>query len=143
VENPPASPNIGRATLFGLLAGAVVALVYGVLAEIFDLSLGLVVVGLVGGFVIGAAVVSGAFGGRFHLVVPRIRWLAALLGVVSWLVAVLIGYVMSQLLFEGAATPLVDRLSVSGFLEYLNGSLFSPSILGLAGMAFMAWRGAK
>jgi hypothetical protein len=101
------------------------------------------VVGLVGGFVIGAAVVSGAFGGRFHLVVPRIRWLAALLGVVSWLAAVLIGYVMSQLLFEGAATPLVDRLSVSGFLEYLNGSLFSPSILGLAGMAFMAWRGAK
>lgn len=143
MENPPAGPNIGKATLFGLLAGALVALVYGVLAEIFDLSLGLIVVGLGGGFLIGAAVVRGAFNGRFHLVVPRIRWLAALIGLVSWLAAVLIGYVIGQLLFEGAATPLFDRLSVSGFVEYLNSSLFSPSILGLAAMAFMAWRAAK
>ena len=113
MENPPASPNIVKGTLFGLLAGALVALVYGVLAEIFDLSLGLVVVGLVGGFLIGAAVVRGAFNGQFHLVVPLIRWLAALIAVVSWLVAVLVGYFFGQLLFEGAVTPLFDRLSVS------------------------------
>ena len=76
------------------------------------------------------------------------RWargsiVAALIAVVSWLVAVLVGYFFGQLLFEGAVTPLFDRLSVSGFVEYLNSSVFSPSILGLAAMAFMAWRGAK
>jgi hypothetical protein len=51
--------------------------------------------------------------------------------------------VSSQVFFQGAATPLLDRLSVSGFIEYLNSTVFSPSILGLAAMAFMAWRGAR
>jgi hypothetical protein len=134
---------MGQATLFGLAAAVPIALAYGVLADPFGLSWGLIVVGLIGGFVIGASVVQGAFNGRFHLIVPRVRWLAAIVALVCWIGAALVAYVSSQVFYQGAATPFVDRLSVSGLLDYLNGSVFSPSILGLAAMAFMAWRGAK
>jgi len=134
---------MARAALFGLAAAVHVALVYGVLADPFGLSWGLIIVGLVGGFLIGAAVVRGAFNGRFHLIVPRVRWLAAVVAVVCWIGAALVAYVSSQVFYQGAATPLMDRLSVSGLIDYLNSTVFSPSILGLAAMAFMAWRGAK
>ncbi len=71
------------------------------------------------------------------------RWLAAIIAVFAWLGAALVSYLASQILLPAATTPLLDRLSISGFLEDLNGLVFSPSILGLAAMAFMAWRGAR
>ncbi len=142
MELPPAAPRMGQAALYGIAAALVVALVYGVLAEV-GLSWGLIIVGVVGGAIIGYAVVRGAFNGRFHLIVPQVRWLAAIIAVVSWLIAALVGYVTGQVIYQAATTPLLDRISVAGFFEYLNGSVFGPSILGLAAMAFMAWRGAR
>ena len=134
---------MAQAALFGLAASVPVALVYGVLADPFGLSWGLIIVGVIGGFIIGAAVAQGAFNGRFHLIVPRVRWLAAVVAVVCWTGAALVAYVSSQVFYQGAATPLMDRLSVTGLIDYLNSTVFSPSILGLAVMAFMAWRGAR
>ena len=132
-----------QATLFGGAAAVLVAFVYGIFAYPFDISWGLIVVGLIGGVAIGYATVRGAFGGRFHLVVPGVRWLAAIIAVLAWLGASLVSYVASQILLPAATTPLLDRLSVGGLLEDLNGTVFSPSILGLAAMAFMAWRSAR
>jgi hypothetical protein len=143
VENPPASPNIGKSVLFGVVAALGVALVYGVVAEVFDLSLGLIVVGILGGWAIGWAVAQGAWQGRFHLVVPRVRLIAALIGVFSWVAGTLVGYVCGQILLPAASTPVLQRLSVAGFAEYLSSSLISPSILGLAALALVAWRAAK
>ena len=68
-----------RAALFGGAAAVPVALAYGILAHPFDLSWGLIIVGLIGGAVIGYAVAQGAFNGRFHLVNPSLRWLAAII----------------------------------------------------------------
>ena len=65
------------------------------------------------------------------------------MAVVCWIGAALVAYVSSQVFYQGAATPLMDRLSVAGLIDYVNGTVFSPSILGLAAMAFMAWRGAR
>src|SRR6186997_915262 len=94
VENPPASPRMGQAAAFGLAASGPVALIYGVLAEPpFGLSWGLIVICLVGGFIIGAAVVQGAFNGRFHLIVPRVRWLAAIVALICWIGAAVVAYV--------------------------------------------------
>ena len=132
-----------RAALFGILAAEGVALAYGAIVELLDLSLGLIVVGAVGGWIIGWAVANGAWSGRFHLIVPRVRWLAVLLAVLSWVEAAIVGYVLSQVLYQAAVTPLLDRLSVSGFLEYLNSSVFSASILGLVAMALLAFRAAR
>jgi hypothetical protein len=140
VESPPAVAQVGRAALYGLGAAVLVALAYGSLQDPLNLSWGLIVVGLVGGWVIGSAVAAGAFGGRFHLVVAQVRWLAALIAVIAWLMASAVGYVGSQVFYQGAATPLADRLSLGGFLDYLNSGVLSPSVLGLAAMAFVAWR---
>ncbi len=120
-----------------------VALVYGVLADPIGLSWGLIIVGVVAGAFIGAAVTQGAWNGRFHLVVPRIRWLAVLAAVATWIAAVVVAYVASQVFYQGATTPLGSRLSLSGLVEYLGGAALSPNVLGLAAMAFMAWRGAR
>ena len=143
MENPPASPNQTRAAAFGLVVAQGIALVYGLLADPFNLTWGLIVVGIVGGWIIGWAVAAGAFRGRFHLVVPAVRWLAVLLTIVAWIEATIVGYVGSQLFYQGATTPLGERLSLTGFVEYLNGAVFSPSILGLAAMAIVAWRSAR
>ena len=143
MESPTASPRPSRAAGIGILAAIPVALVYGVLSDPFGLSWGLIIVGLVGGAVIGAAVAAGAWGGRFHLIVPRVRWLAVLIALLAWIGATSFGYVAGQFFYQSATTSLFDRLSLSGLLEYLNGSVFSPSLLGLAAMAFMAWRGAR
>ena len=132
-----------RAAIFGIAAAAVVGLVYGLLADPVGLSWGLIAVGFVAGLTMGAAVARGAWAGRFHLIVPRVRWLAALLAVVAWLWAALVAYVGSQLFYQQATTPLTERISVTGFVEYLNGFVFGPSIVGLVVMAFMAWRSAK
>jgi hypothetical protein len=143
VESPPATTRISRAAAFGLGAAVAVALVYGILSDPFGLSWGLIIVGAVGGLVIGTAVASGAWSGRFHLIVPAVRWLAVLLAVVAWIEAAVIGYIGGQLFYQAATTPLAERLSVAGFLEYLGGSVFTPNILGLATMAFGAWRSAR
>ena len=132
-----------RAALFGVAGAALVGLVYGVLADPVGLSWGLIVAGLVAGWIIGTVVAQGAWAGRFHLLVPRVRWLAALIAVVAWVWAAIVAYVGSQLFYQGATTPIAERLSASGFVEYLNSFVFSPSILGLAAMAFMAWRTAR
>jgi hypothetical protein len=134
---------MARAIAFGLAAAIPVALVYGVLADPFGLSWGLIIVGLFGGWIIGSAVAHGAWRGRFHLIVPRVRWLSVLLAIIGWVAAAAVAYVGSQLFYQGAASPLAERVSFGGFIEYLNGTVFSPSILGLAAMAFVAWRSAR
>lgn len=120
-----------------------VALVYGILADPFGLSWGLIVIGLIGGAVIGAAVAYGAWSGREHKTRRSLRWIAATIALLAWLAASGIGYVGSQLFFQGASTPLADRVSLAGFVEYFGGILISPTLLGLAAMAFTAWRGAR
>ncbi len=132
-----------RAAIFGAAAAALAGLVYGVLADPVGLSWGLIAVGFFAGLAIGGAVVRGAWAGRFHLIVPRVRWLAALIAVFAWLWAAVVAYVSSQVFYQQATTPLGERVSVTGFVEYLNGFVFGPSILGLAVMAFMAWRSAR
>jgi hypothetical protein len=107
------------------------------------LSWGLIAVGLLAGWAIGAIIVQGAWSGRFHLIVPRVRWLAVLVAVIAWLWAAVVGYVCSQLFYQAATTSIGERLSAAGFAEYLNSFVFGPSVLGLAAMAFVAWRSAR
>ena len=125
-------PARAQAAAVGLLAAAVVALVYGLAAEAVGLTFGLIVVGLVGGYVIGAAVK------------PAMR-LAIALAVGSWIVGLVIAYVVSQVLLPQASTSLSDRLSVSGFVDYLSGldvmKIVHP--LALLGIVAAAWRAAR
>ena len=139
-------PNMMRGFDLGLLAGVAFALVYGLASEPVRLSLGLVAVGFIGGILIGGAVSRGAWDGRPHVTVRRLQAIAVLVALGSWLVGLFVAYVMTQLLFPQATTPLLERLSFGGFNDYFVG-LFDQvrfaHAAAVAAAAFMAWRGAR
>jgi hypothetical protein len=134
-----------RASLFDIAAGVVVALAYGVLSEPFEFTLGLLVVGFAGGWLIGSAVAYGAWSGKEHERVPSLQWAAVALSIVSWVGALALAFAISQALLPGATTPLSSRLTFGGFLDYFNGLDLTRLIhlVALALMAFMARRGAR
>lgn len=139
-------PGALRGLDLGLLAGLGFAAVYGLAAEPFGLTWGLIAVGFIGGVVIGGAVTRGAWGGLRHVAVRRLQLAAALIAIGSWIVGLFVAYVMSQALLPAASTSLLERLSFSGFSDYFAG-LFDfvrlSHAAAVAAAAFMAWRGAR
>lgn len=130
----------------GLLSALGVALAYGVSAQIFGLSWGLIAVGFVGGIVIGGAVSRGAWQGRPHVTLRRIQVMAVLIALGSWIVGLFVAYVIGQALLPEAATPLLERLSFGRFSDYFVGldeQIRFVHAASLAAMVFMAWRGAR
>lgn len=130
----------------GAAAGVAIAVAYGAGAEVFGLTWGLLGVGLLGGIAIGAAVARGA-GANRPVPATRARQVgAALIALGAWLIGLIAAFVISQALLPQAATPLLERLSVSRFADYFGGLDSSIRFIhggSLAIMAFMGWRGAR
>lgn len=137
--------NTGRGVAFGLAAAVAVAITYGILAGAIELTLGLIVVALVGGWVVGNAVAYGTWRGAVHDRNPSLQRLAVVLSIAAWVGALSVAYVISQALFPQATTPLSGRLSVAGFFDYVTGLDIVRFIhlIALAAMALIAWRGAR
>jgi len=139
-------PRALRGFDYGLLAGLAVAVAYGVAAELFGLTWGLLAVGFLGGLLIGAAVTRGAWDRRMHITVRRLQVAAAGIAIGAWLIGIFLAYVISQALFPQATTPLIERVSFDGFSDYFAGLFDSIRFIhaaSVAAMAFMAWRGAR
>src|SRR5256885_10059536 len=83
-------PRIYRATGFGVLVGAGVTLVYGVLTDPFGFTLGLIVVGIAGGYAIGFGVSTGAWSGKPHVPDRRVGRIAAVIALGAWLAALVV-----------------------------------------------------
>jgi hypothetical protein len=134
-----------RAIAFGFAAAAGVALVYAVLSEPLELTLGLLAIAFFGGWLIGNGVAYGAWSNKQHDTYRPLRWTALALSVGAWLVALALAYTISQALIPQASTSLSTRLTLGGFFDYLAGLEIVPVIhvIALALMAFMAWRGAR
>lgn len=121
------------------------AILYGLLSEPLELTLGLLAIAFFGGWVIGNAVAYGAWSGRQHESYRPMQWIALALSFSAWIGALVLAYAISQALIPDASTSLTSRLTVSGFFDYLSGLEFVPVIhvISLALLAFMAWRGAR
>jgi len=134
-----------RAIAFGIVAAGIVLLAYAVLSEPLEITLGLLVVGVVGGWLIGHAISYGAWNNRDHEPYRPLQWFALALVVVAWVGGLVLAFVISQALVPNSSIPLADKLTVSGFFDYLLGLDFVPvvHVVALALMAFMAWRGAR
>ncbi len=130
----------------GILAALAIALTYGVGAEILGITWGLLIVGLFGGWVVGAAVRWGAWRDEPHAPNRRSQWVGLTLAVVAWVLGLAAAYFISQALIPEASTTLAERLSVDGFVSYFGG-LFDflrfVHLTSLALLAFMAWRTAR
>jgi hypothetical protein len=132
-----------RAFDLGVLAAIGVSLAYGVLLYPVGLTWGLIAVAVMGGWVIGAAVRSGAWRGQLHERARSLQLLAVVLGIFSWLGGMFVSYVLSQALFPDAATPLMERLSAAGFAAYIDGTDRILNIVSLSALAFVGWRSAR
>jgi hypothetical protein len=124
----------GRALAFGTLLALGTGAVWAVLSAVFDLHLGLLVVAAFGGWLIGSAVKPIGKGAR--------RWAIGLA-----LLATVIGsvgdFVLSQALLPEASTPLLQRVSLGSYLDYLAGT-FDPIVaLAVVVLVILAWRSAR
>ena len=128
---------------WGALAGLVVALAYGLLWAVFELHLGLIAVGVMGGWLIGAAVTHGAWHGSLHIPDRRLRILAAAIAAGSWLVGAFVAYFTSQALFPNPTTDLLQRLSFGGFSEYLISLVDIVHGIALLALVAIAWRSTR
>ena len=148
-DQQPALAEIPRA-IYGYLLGAIAALatafVYAFAAEILNFTFGLLFVALFGGWAIGTLVGHGAWAGRPHVEVRSVQIGAAIIGALAWLLALILAYVVSQAVLPSAATPFMDRVSLSGFVDYFAGMFDFVQVIhlvALANVAFLAWRSAR
>jgi hypothetical protein len=144
---PPAdNPRALYGYVLGMLAGLVMAVAYAVAAEVLGLTFGLLAVGFFGGWAIGGAVSYGAWSGSLHVRVRALQWGAAVIAALAWLVGMFLAYVVSQALLPEAATPLLERVTFSGFATYVGGTFDFVRLIHLVSLVaavLMAWRGAR
>jgi len=141
-----ARPNWVHAFDLGVLAGAGMALAYGIMAEPIGLTFGLVAVGFIGGMAIGAAVKRGAWNKRGHPPGMRVQLLALAIAIGAWIVGLFMAYFFSQLFFPNATTPLLERISFAGFSDYFVGLFEHIRFIhaaSLSAAAVVAWRWAR
>jgi hypothetical protein len=125
---------------WGVVATLGVALLYGLLLYPVGLTWGLAAVGFGGGWLIGRAINHGAWRGLPH---PRgwsLRILAVVLALFAWFIGMFISYAASQVLLAGATRPLLERISMAGFGDYMTQTYDIFHGLAMAALAIMAWR---
>lgn len=130
---------------YGVLATVGVLFAYGLLTEPLELTLGLFVVAVVGGWLIGHAVSYGAWGNAEHEPYRPLQWVALVLVAIAWVGGLVVAFVISQALVPDSSVALADKLTPAAFFDWLLGQEFVPivHVISLALMAFMAWRGAR
>lgn len=139
-------PRTAYGVFLGVLAGLAVAVAYGLAAELLGLTFSLPVVGLIGGWVVGMAVAYGAWGESEHAPDRVVRGGSVVIGVGAWIGGLIVAYVVSQALIQQATSSLFDRLSLSGFFDYVFGTydfLRLLHVVALALLAGVAWRSAR
>ena len=131
--------------LYGVLSALGTALVYAVLSEPLGFTLGLFVIAICGGWLIGNGISYGTWWGRQHETIKSLQRVALVLAILAWVGSLVLAFVISQVLLPQATTPLSERLTVGGFVDYFFGLDVLPFIhvIDLALMAVMAWRGAR
>ena len=124
----------GRALAFGTLAAVGTGAAWAVLSAVFDLHLGLLVVAAFGGWLIGSAVKPT--GDRARRWAIGLAMLATVVGSVG-------DFVLSQALLPEASTPLIERLSLGSYIDYLSGTFDVVVALAFVVLVVVAWRSAR
>jgi len=138
-----AEPRRARGAAYGLVAAAGGAVVWLVAAGVIDLSGGLIVAAGVLGWVIGAAIRAGTWGGAIHAVDDRAGAIAAILGLVSWLGGSFLVYLYSLATLPASALTFAERLAAQPFVDWLGPQLLPLAPLELAAFALLGWYAAR
>jgi hypothetical protein len=132
-------PDLGRATLLGL-AGALGYIVpAALLLAVLSITAGLVAVAVLGGWLIGVGVRTGAWRGLAHRPSKAPLALAAALGAVAWLGGLVLAWLISQAMLPTSTRPYLDRLAALPFPDWIAPQLAPLDYLVLAMLVIVAW----
>ncbi|MBA2487890.1 MAG: hypothetical protein H0V36_01030 [Chloroflexi bacterium] len=132
-----------RGALAGLLVGGATALVLGLLSAILDVTLGLLVVAVVGGWAIGVAVVRATWRSTGQPAADATRVIGAACGVLAWLGGRLVDWLVSLAILPGSTLSIGERLVNSPFIVWLTPQLSLIDGGQLLLLAALAWRSAR
>jgi hypothetical protein len=134
---------MARGVGLGLVAGVVVALACALVRGILDLTTGIIVFAVVGGWVIGAAVRQGAWGGQPHRPSSAPAVAGACLGALCWLAGVAGAWVVAMATLPGSSRTLPERLASTPFLDWLAPQVGLADLLSLLLFAGFGWFGTR
>jgi hypothetical protein len=132
-----------RALALGVAVGLIVAIAAALLRSVLDLTAGLVAVAVAGGWLVGAAVRRGAWAGLPHRGSGAPEWMGLALGVITWVAALVLAWVVAMAILPGSERTLVERLTGTPFLDWLAPQLGFADMLGLVLAGSFGWIGAR
>jgi len=149
--------GLSRAVVAGVGAALLVALAMGLLGGLFDLTAGLIVVGLIGGWLIGRAVAGVARGGTVESWLSgaepspgrtpgEVRLVALACAFLAVAAGLVILWIVSLAAVRDATTGLLDRLAalpLPGWLDPQLGQLGPILLLTLIATLATAWRWSR
>jgi len=132
-------PAMGRALAFGAAAGLGTALVIALFHALLSVTAGFIAISVLGGWLMGVGVRSGAWSGRPHRPARAPLALAAALGLATWIAGLVLAWLLSMLILPGSTRPFLDRLVAVPFLDWLGPQLGPLDLLRLVLLAGVAW----
>lgn len=107
------------------------------------MTLGLLVVAVVGGWVIGVAVVRGTWRGVEHQPSDATHAIGAALGALAWLGSRLVDWVVSLAILPGSTLSVGERLATTPFVDWLTPQLSVLDGVQVLLLMAVAWRSAR
>lgn len=107
------------------------------------MTVGLLVVAAAGGWAVGASVRRGAWAGMRHRPSAAPEVMGLLLGAATWVVALVMGWLVAMAILPASARSFGDRLAGTPFLDWLAPQLGLVDLLCLALAAVLGWMGAR
>ena len=135
-------PDLVRATLLGAAGGLAYVVPAALLLAILSITAGLVAVAVLGGWLIGYGVRTGAWRGRAHRPSKAPLALAAGLGAAAWLAGLVLAWLVSMAILPASTKGFLDRLGANPFPDWIAPQLSLLDYLVLAVMVAVAWLAA-
>lgn len=132
-------PDLLRATLLGGLVGLGVAALSALFWAVLSITAGLLAIAILGGWLIGVAVRTGAWSGRPHRPSRTPLALAAILGVLAWVATLLLAWLVSMAILPGSTRSFPERLAALPFLDWVSPQLEPLDYLRLVLLAGIPW----
>ncbi len=132
-------PDLGRALVLGLVAGLGTASLTAVFHALLSITAGLIAISLLGGWLVGVGVRSGAWRGRPHQPSRAPLALAAALGLLTWIAGMVLSWLLSMAILPGSSKTFLDRLAATPFPDWIAPQFGLLDLLTLVLLVGMAW----
>lgn len=132
-------PDLGRATLLGLAGALAYVVPAALLLAVLSITAGLVAIAVLGGWLIGVGVRTGAWRGLAHRPSKAPLALAAAIGALAWLAGLVLAWLISQAMLPTSTRPYLDRLAATPFPDWVAPQLAPLDYLVLGVLVVVAW----